>query len=229
MATTIKKGLNFVKISDVDYQLSKVAIELNDTKETLTLRFNSELKINEIKYDQLINGDTSAVFASYAALKSYVQTIITPEGTIRQIITQAAQLVNPAATTTENIVFTATIPKGSLGPTGRLEFRFVCTWSTSANSKLPRLKINGTTIAAASRTTSTMGNWVCELRNRAANSQITPGSTTGVLSNGYGFYTDSIVTYSFDTTQDMTLTFTLQTSNAADTMALEYLTVVAVY
>jgi hypothetical protein len=144
-----------------------------------------------------------------------------PIGGARQIAASNVALVN-TGNSTENTMFTAVVKGGTLGLNGRLDFMFLMSMTNNANNKFIKVRVNGTIIYSNAYSATAVNNTIFSLRNRgSATSQV----MTPTFYNGTGNTTGTLQTFAFDTTQDITITVTLQNAQSADTSTLESFTV----
>lgn len=148
---------------------------------------------------------------------------------MRALLWSNVQLSNTAGTTTENTVYTGTIPGGTLSANGSYRITLLVSSTNSANNKTFKVKIGGTIVLQVTITASASARYQQIISNRnATNSQISGafGSSTGM---GYNVTSSTAVsTYSIDTSIDQTLTVTLQNANSGETCAIEQLLVEAI-
>ena len=169
------------------------------------------------------------------------QTFVDADGTVatkeqsygRQILVDNTQHANTASSTSENTVFTATIPANSIGANGTIEIRILTAWPSSANNKTYKVKLNGNIVQTVVATTSNIGQWMCMIHNRnATNSQVLVGPTSSTGAGlGYGTSGSGLQTYAIDMTASVTITVTIQnaTSTESSTTTLEAIQVITYY
>lgn len=126
----------------------------------------------------------------------------------------------------ETLLYTGTIPADSMGPNGVLEIVAFIASSADVNDKTVRVKINGVTIAEKALTTSTQNSSKISMhlinRNNTA-AQLMAGPASGVANMDFINSTSNIQTYSFDTSQEMTVEITAQLiDNAAASVSVEH-------
>ena len=132
--------------------------------------------------------------------------------------------------TTENTVYTATIPANSLGANGRLSVIFLCTNSVnSANAKTIRFKISGTLLWSFDMANIRTAKYQYDLFNRNNTSLQLVGSTTALYNAGWGTGTNTTgaATQAFNTTTNLTFTVTIQNANAGESTTLEAIQLIA--
>lgn len=161
-----------------------------------------------------------AVFSSTTAATVYNNTYTSGQPTVPASPT-AFVTTGPGAftqVTTEVTLITATIPANALGLNGRTEARADYTWTSSANTKTPRIRLGVTAVYAGTSSTSTGAIVQASATNRNnASSQKVSGqhlSSSGAVAYSAG-------TAAIDTTANADLTITLQNSSATETQILE--------
>lgn len=168
---------------------------------------------------------------STIATTRFVHAAIAQGGSLvaaSNIVESNVQLIN-TATTTENTVYTGTIPAHSMGINGHWDILGLASYPTNANNKIFKIKINGTTVLSRTNTTSVADRWYFSIFNRnSLAAQIAPGGAGGQVVGG-GTSNTTLGTYFFDTSVDLPIVVTIQNASAGDgtTTALESLTVVA--
>jgi hypothetical protein len=189
------------------------------------------------------NKDTDSTFAtnsdtkypSQKAVKTALdskQNILTDAhlkalGVARQILVSNVQLSN-SGSTTENTVFTGTIPGNTIGINGSFIFEFLASFTNNANNKAIRIKLNGTNVFQVGypSTASTRSRFIISNRN-SLSSQVF-GGLGGGASWGYSTTTGTInATSSFNTAADVTVTVTITNASASDTTSIESLQILA--
>jgi len=137
---------------------------------------------------------------------------------------QAASAVAASLTGTvnETVLATVTIPAGVLGANGII--RIYSNWSNNnnANNKTCRIRLNGLGTQAILGTTNTTSIGLADLRyvqnvNSFSSQKAWQFSSTG----GLGQTSGAVTTAAIDTTASISLVFTGQLANSADSMALE--------
>lgn len=123
-----------------------------------------------------------------------------------------------ASTAVDEILASMTIPAGALGLNSILQIEPLWTFTSSANNKILKVKIGGTVVYTATRTTSAKEGPLVVLANRnSLVSQIQPYDNTYVIAGSNAPATHAI---NFAATVDVEITG--QRSNAADALTLEY-------
>lgn len=129
--------------------------------------------------------------------------------------------------TTETTVFTGTIPAGSIGVNGAFHIIMLIGCTNNANAKTVRLKFNGTTIATSDMASNAFRKNYITIHNRNSASVQVSGAHDSQAQLGTGTSSLARATYAFDTASAITVTATIQLGNAADTVTLEALQIVA--
>lgn len=115
-------------------------------------------------------------------------------------------------------LYTLNIFAGTLGVNSILQIEPLWTFASSANNKILKVVIGGTTVYTATRTTSVKEAPLIVLANRnALNSQIQPYDNAYVTA-GSG----TPATYSIDFSVNQTLQIIGQRANSGDALTLEY-------
>jgi hypothetical protein len=125
-----------------------------------------------------------------------------------------------ASTATDEVLFTYTLPAGTLGPNGGIEILPIWSMTSSANNKIIKVNFGAFVAYNITRTASVYERLYIVVINRGStSSQIAPGNGTGatfVVSSGGPVQTGTV-----DTTQNVIITVTGNRANAGDTLALE--------
>jgi hypothetical protein len=134
-----------------------------------------------------------------------------------EVLSSSAVKASCASTGVDEILASFTIPAGTLGVNSILQIEPLWTFASSANNKLCKVKIGGTTVYNTTRTTSVKEAPLIVLANRnSLASQIQPYDNTYVTA-GSG----APATYTIDFSVDVTVQITGQRA-ASEAMALEY-------
>ncbi|MBV5313776.1 MAG: hypothetical protein JZU47_10800 [Prolixibacteraceae bacterium] len=203
----LKKGLKVDNTTITNTQIKKIP--------DIDLKSN---KADEVNYNIYVY--SKAQTDSIAALKAPKLTAV------YKVISDNAQhtAVNTLAETT---IFTGTIPANSIGANGSFHIYALLSMVNSANSKLFKVKLNGTQIGAISATTFSSYYATWSIKNRSLTSQLSMIPTSG-SSSGYTGHTSAVQTYSLNTAADMTLTVTVTMGVNTETAGIEALEVLAV-
>ena len=135
-----------------------------------------------------------------------------------EILSGSAMATSCTTTAIDEVLASFTIAPGILGVNSVLQIEPLWTFTSSVNNKVLKIKIGGTTVYSATRTTSVKEAPLFVLANRGAlASQIQP------YDNGY--VTAGLIapaTYAIDFSRDQDVEISGQRSNSADTLTLEY-------
>lgn len=122
-----------------------------------------------------------------------------------------------ASTAVDEVLAVHTITAGTLGPNSILQIEPVWTFASSANNKICKVKLAGTTIYSATRTTSVKEAPLIVLANRnSLSSQIQPYDSNYATAGASG-----VTTYAIDFSVNVTLEITGQRA-AVENLKLEY-------
>lgn len=125
-----------------------------------------------------------------------------------------------SSTAIDEVLDSFIIPAGVLGVRSIVQIAPVWSFTSSANDKIIKVRIGGTVLYTATRTTSVAEGPLIEIVNRnAINAQLIP------YSNGPGYYTAAAsvpTTASIDFSVNKTVEFLGQREDAGDTLTLEY-------
>ena len=121
----------------------------------------------------------------------------------------------PANDTSENTLFTMTIPGGVMGANGTLVIRTKFDYTNSGNNKTLRARLGGSLLCTFTATTTGAASCVWDINNR--NSEAAQVGTNGA---GGGSAGGSADTATVDTTADKTLTITAQKAAGAETVTM---------
>lgn len=193
---------------DKDYTLGDSArIEDNFEKSVV-----NGYPVNDSVYD-LVTADSTKIHINFVEDKA-------------NILTSNVQLAN-TGNTTENTVYTGTIPANSIGINGHFDILGLVSTPNNANNKTFKVKFNGTTILNRVSTTSAADRWYFSIFNRnSLSAQIAPGSASGQVVGG-GTSGTAPATYTFNTGAAITVTVTIQNAVGGDAPALEAFTIMA--
>lgn len=140
-----------------------------------------------------------------------------PGGSFTLAVSGAVDLPNTALTT-EQTLWSVTLPGRFMGPTGAAEFIGRIANNNNANAKTHRLKFGGTTILTNAATTNINHTYRRTIENNgAANAQVFTASST---STQPGSASGASATATVDTNQDVTLAVTGQNAVAGDTITM---------
>jgi hypothetical protein len=120
-------------------------------------------------------------------------------------------------TTTETLVGTYTVKANSLGANGSLEIVWYAHIATAANGSTFRVYANGSLIGTAALSTNNYAPLNLWLINNNSTSAQTSGKNDTVAGMGWSANTSGLSTYTFDTTSNLTITFTIQPANSSYT------------
>jgi hypothetical protein len=181
--------------------------------------------------------DTSAVAVARVAQGSASRKLTIPARTVTALqgglwrpLAWSGVAVTAPEDTAENILATATIPAGALGPNGVLRISGVlCTNANSGSNKIWTIRlggIGGTVVHQTTNTTNTtlIPPQILIFNQNAANSQVTRPSN-----NTIGPTTGAIVTASIDTASATTLVLTCTKATGSDAAAFRSWMVEALY
>jgi hypothetical protein len=149
---------------------------------------------------------------------------------LKQIIASNIKISN-TGNTTENIVYTGTIPANSIGVNGFFQIRMLTSaLANNANAKTFRIKFNGTTIATSSALASNLSaRLIVELFNRNSLSSQIGGAAAALISTNYTSSTVAFSNFTFNTAADITLTVTILNAVGTDTSSLESIQVIGIF
>lgn len=193
-----------------------------------------------------VNSNTGSTIYTTAAVGTISiqvgETVLfTPDGTYftvsftagvpatRIILANNTQLSNTGSTT-ENLVYTGTIPANSIGVNGSFHITVLYSATNNANVKTARLKFNGSTIVTAALTSTGSLNGYTIIRNRNSLTSQVSGNAGSNANIGFNVTTSGgVMTYTFDTGVAITFTITLQNANAGDATGIEAVEVIGNY
>lgn len=134
-----------------------------------------------------------------------------------EVLSSSAVAVSCATTATDEVLASFTIATGILGANSIIQIEPLWTFASSANNKILKVKIAGTTVYSATRTTSVKEAPLIVLSNRnSLAAQIQPYDNTYVTA-GSG----APATYTIDFANAVTVEITGQRA-ASEALALEY-------
>jgi hypothetical protein len=135
-----------------------------------------------------------------------------------EILAGSAVATSCALTAVDEVLASFNIPGGILGVNSVLQIEPLWTFSSSANNKTLRIKIGGTTVYSATRTTSIKEAPLFVLANRnSLTKQIKPYDDVYVAAGS-----NAPATYTIDFSVLNTLEITGQRANGGDSLVLEY-------
>lgn len=135
-----------------------------------------------------------------------------------EVLSSSAVAAPCVATGIDEILASFTIPAGILGPNSILQIEPLWTFASSTNNKILKVKIGGSTVYSATRTTSVKEAPLIVLANRnSLASQIAPYDNTYVTA-GSGI--PAIYTINFAVNN--TVEINGQRQSGADSLTLEY-------
>lgn len=164
----------------------------------------------EIQETSLGSSFKATLLAIFNALSNY-----------RLLAYQYTQALATTGITTEETLFTYTLPGGKMGANGKLRIPWVTSRNTAgAESYVLRLYLGATIIQTYTWTSNRAIQSLCEISNRNSQSaQITfPGAASGGVAP-YGTSGAAPATYTVDTSVDQIIKFTIQ-RGAADAIAV---------
>lgn len=152
------------------------------------------------------------------------QSISTPANAGVSVIAKSGTAVSVTGTTTETTLATITIPANTLGPNGQIEIWTLWSNTNNANTKTPRIRFGGQSIANQPVTATNSLQMYARLANRGlTNSQVAqPLGFSGLGANA------AVVTTAIDTTQDVALTINGTLGVSSDTLTLESYVVIVI-
>lgn len=139
-----------------------------------------------------------------------------------EVFASSAVAVSCALTAVDEVLASYTIAANTLGVNSILQIEPLWTYTNSANNKIIKVKLAGTTVYSATRTTSVKEAPLIVLSNRnSLASQIQPYDNA---------YTTAAVgtpaTYTINFAGSVTVEITGQRANSGDTLKLEYYRIV---
>lgn len=135
-----------------------------------------------------------------------------------QPLDQWAGQLSSTGTTNEVTLATVVIPAGLLGKNGQLEVQTLWKYTNNANTKTLRVRFGGTSILVISATATQTQQAHARVAN--ANSESSQVCFSPTNTSGFAATSADVTTMSVDTAQAVSLTFTAQLANAADTIEL---------
>lgn len=135
-----------------------------------------------------------------------------------EVLSSSAVATSCASVALDEILASFTIPAGILGPNSVLQIEPLWTFANSANNKILKVRIGGSTVYNAARTASTKEAPLIVLANRnSLASQIAPYDNTYVTAAS-----GAPATYTINFSVNNTVEITGQRQSAADSLTLEY-------
>lgn len=133
-----------------------------------------------------------------------------------RVLAQSSVAASHTGNTSETTLASVVIPAGAMGPNGRVRITSLWSGTNSANAKTMRHKFGGVNYFAQNLTTQNGWRHENEIGNRnVANTQIGNGN------NAFGSMSVAPNSSAVDTSSDVTIQFTGQLANAAETVTLE--------
>lgn len=120
------------------------------------------------------------------------------------VLASSVDAIAHTGTTNETTIATVTIPANALLAGDRLRIQSYWSYTNGANDKVIRVKFGGTTIYAATQTTTAAVRDEREILIRGASSQLAQAGTTG----GFGAFSSAPSSLSIDGTAAIAITFT---------------------
>ena len=135
-----------------------------------------------------------------------------------EVLSGTAVAASSALTAVDEVLGSFNIPAGILGVNSVLQIEPLWTFSSSANNKTLRIKIGGTTVYSAVRTTSIKEAPLFVLANRnSLSQQIKPYDGVYVAAGSI-----APETYTINFSVPVTVEITGQRANSGDSLTLEY-------
>lgn len=135
-----------------------------------------------------------------------------------EALASSAIAVSCASTAVDEVLATFSIAAGVMGPNSILQIEPLWTFTSSANNKIVKVKVGGSTVYTATRTTSVKEGPLIVLANRnSLASQIQPYDNTYITA-GSG----APATYTINFAVAVDVEITGQRANSGDTLTLEY-------
>lgn len=185
--------------------------------------FDTSFISNRIDSRMLTNDSTASTgFTSRRRTDSVVNL------SSRIVVVSNTQLANTGSTT-ENIVFTGTIPGNSIGKNGSYHMTGIYSYTNNTNTKTYRIKFNGTTVATFTGTVSTANiSTYTIIRNRNSLAVQVSGPATATSNTTFNSASGGTLgTYTFDSSANITVTITCQLGTGSDTMNVEGFEIIA--
>lgn len=134
------------------------------------------------------------------------------------VLGMSGSAVSCDATTDENTLASGTLPALAAGIHGTLHFETNWTWTSSGNSKTPRMKLGATTLYTRAETATVFAQLAGEIQFSGATGN---QHTTGVANSAfYQATNNNRTTGTNDGTTDLTWSITGQKASAGETMTL---------
>lgn len=135
-----------------------------------------------------------------------------------EMLSSSAVEVSCASTAVDEVLASFTIPTGIIGVNSIIQIEPLWTFASSANNKTLRVKVGGSVVYDATRTTSTKESPLIVLANRnSLTSQIQPYDSSHITA---GTGTPQTHTINFNNSIDVEITG--QRANSGDALKLEY-------
>jgi len=135
-----------------------------------------------------------------------------------EVLSSSAVAVSCASTASDEVLASFTIAAGTMGVNSILQIEPLWTYTNSANNKILRVKVGGTTVYNFTRTTTVKEAPLIVLSNRnSLVAQIQPYDNNYVTAG-----TGAPATHTIDFSADVDVEITGQRANGADTLKLEY-------
>lgn len=135
-----------------------------------------------------------------------------------EALASSAITVSCASTAVDEVLATFSIAAGTMGPNSILQIEPLWTYTNSANNKILKVKIGGSTVYTATRTTSVKDGPLIVLANRnSLASQIKPYDSVYVTAA-----LGAPETFTIDFAATVEVEITGQRANGADALKLEY-------
>lgn len=150
-------------------------------------------------------------------------------GSVHKVVVSNVQL-NNTGSTTENTVFTGTIPANSIGENGSFHITMLIGSTNNANAKTVRVKFNGNVVGFGSIVSAQCYQSYFIIRNRnSLSSQVSMYSQSGASGSFASGTTAGLpTTYAINTAADITVTVTIQNATGSDTVSLDAFEILAV-
>ena len=135
------------------------------------------------------------------------------------VLAQSGVAAAVTGTLSETTLATIAIPAGAMGPNGQLRIWTVWSTTNSANNKILRSRIGGTSVQSVTVTASASEQLYRSLHNRGAtNSQV---GFVNFTATPFGTNTSAVDTYALDMSVAQNLTLTGTLANVGETITLE--------
>lgn len=127
--------------------------------------------------------------------------------------------VTAAADTTEQTLFTYTLPGGAMGPNGIIEINCVITVNNNANGKTIRVKFGSTTLHTMALASKLSGGFDRRIYN--AGDQAVQRMAASTLFHEAGTSGVGVTSATEDTSSNVVIAVTAQKSTAGDTITFQ--------